>query len=80
MGPNFVGGFYSKANKAYTVNLTGYIQDLMRGQLKDYGTFISAEDFTSSTGSLNNLGRSILGGGSNTNYKVKLRVFYTDQK
>ncbi len=77
LGPGFVGGYSN--NNSYVFNFTGYIQDLMNGKLKDFGTFITPSDFTTASG-LNVLGRSIVGGGSNTTYKVKLRVFYTDQK
>lgn len=80
LGPGFVGGYYHSTTKSYTFNFTGYIQDLLRGRLKNYGTFITPTDFTSSTNSLNTLGRTIVGGGDNASYKVKLRIFYTDQK
>jgi hypothetical protein len=80
LGPGFVGGYYSSATKSYVFNFTGYIQDLLRGKLKNYGTFITPSDFSTAANGLNTLGRSVVGGGSNTNYKVKLRIFYTDQK
>lgn len=79
LGPGFIGGFYNSTSKSYTFNFTGYVQDLISGKIKNYGTFITPSDFTPSS-ALNNLGRSIVGGGVNTAYKVKLRVFYTDQK
>lgn len=79
MGPGFIDGFYNKDKKTYTFNLTGYIQDLISGRTKDFGTFITANDYTA-TDALSTLGRSVIGGGDNSTYKVKLRVFYTDQK
>lgn len=79
LGPGFIGGFYNSNNKSYTFNFTGYIQDLISGKMKNYGTFIMPTNFTPES-ALNVLGRSVVGGGSNTNYKVKLRVFYTNQK
>ncbi|WP_017260293.1 DUF4270 domain-containing protein [Pedobacter arcticus] len=79
LGPGFIGGFYSSNSKSYTFNFTGYVQDLISGKIKNYGTFITPSDFTASS-IFNNLGRLIVGGGVNTAYKVKLRVFYTDQK
>ncbi len=78
-GPSFIGGFYSSKTTSYTFNFTAYVQDLMSGKIKNYGTFITPSDFLPPS-ALNNLGRSVLGGGSNPTYKVKLRVFYTDQK
>lgn len=80
LGPGFVGGYYNDNTKAYVFNFTGYIQDLVSGKIKDYGTFIMPSDFASANG-LTGLGRSVLGGASsNTPYKVKLKIFYTDQK
>ncbi|HEX7367107.1 MAG TPA: DUF4270 domain-containing protein [Pelobium sp.] len=80
LGSGFVGGFYNSTTTSYTFNFTAYIQDLMSGRIKNYGTFILPSDFANPQGSLNILGRSVVGGGNNANYKVKLRVFYTDQK
>lgn len=79
IGAGFVGGFYSSPTKTYVINLTGYIQDLMSGRTKNYGTFISPSD-TNAANVFNSLGRSVTGGGINPDYKVKLKVFYTDQK
>lgn len=79
LGPGFIGGYYVAATKSYVFNFTGYVQDLISGKLKNYGTFINPSDFSAATG-LSTLGRSIVGGGSNVTYKVKLRILYTDQK
>lgn len=78
MGANFVGGFYNSANRTYTFNFTGYVQDLLSGRKKNYGTFISATDITTSA-VFNSLSRTVAGG-SDATYKVKLKIFYTDQK
>ncbi len=79
LGPGFVGGFYNTNKKTYTFNVTGYVQDLIAGKITNYGTFIMPSEFVPTAG-LNNLERSILGGGNNPNYQVKLRVFYTNLK
>nr|WP_294900832.1 DUF4270 domain-containing protein [uncultured Pedobacter sp.] len=80
LGPGFNGGYFNSVTKSYVFNVTGYVQDLLRGRLKDYGTFITPSDFTTATNGLNILGRTVVGGGGSANYKVKLRIFYTDQK
>lgn len=80
LGPGFIGGFYNTNVKSYTFNFTGYVQDLISGKMKNYGTFIMPSDVLNPSSNLNILGRSVVGGGAGTTYKVKLRVFYTDQK
>ncbi len=76
----FVGGFYDKSKKIYIINVTNYVQDLLSGKTKDYGTFLSTYDFTSPGSRLSVLGRSVIGGNTNQTVKLKLKVFYTDQK
>ena len=73
----FIGGGYRKDN-SYVFNITAYVQDLLSGK-KDYGTFISATNFTDTKTQSSNIGRSVLGGGKG-NYKMQLKVYYTDQK
>lgn len=81
LGPGFIGGFYSAKNNNYIINLTGYIQDLMSGKTTDYGTFITTYDLLTNSNKLSFPGRSVVGGGSNTEgYKMRLKVYYTDQK
>jgi hypothetical protein len=70
--------------------MTGYIQDLVSGKIKNYGTFISPNDFVATNSPnfeisktvnvFNNLSRSVVGGVAATNYKVKLNIYYTEQK
>jgi hypothetical protein len=62
---------------------------LLIGKSKDYGTFISTTEYgatsnpnleiSNSSNVLNNLRRSVVGG-STSNYKIQLKVYYTDQK
>jgi len=40
------GGYYDTYHKVYHYVITGYIEDLMRGKLTDYGTFIAPTDTT----------------------------------
>ena len=78
IGAGFIGGLYNSNNKSYVFNITAYVQDLLIGK-SDYGTFISAINFTDPKSQASSLGRSVLGGGSG-NYKMLLKVYYTDQK
>jgi hypothetical protein len=74
-----INGYYNKTTKSYTFNFTAYIQDLMNGKTKNYGTFITTTDFTSAANVFNTLGRSKVGGNTGT-YKAKLKIYYTDLK
>ncbi|MBK0382213.1 DUF4270 domain-containing protein [Pedobacter sp. SD-b] len=88
--PFSLGGFYNSAPKEYAINMTGYIQDLISGKTKDYGTFITPNDYIATNSSnyeiskaanvFSNLGRSVVGGVNTPNFKVKLRIYYTEQK
>lgn len=78
LGQGMVGGFYNSANSTYSINVTGYVQDLLRGRTTNYGTFISPFDYASTTSKLNSPGRVIVGGGgSTTANKLKLKIYYT---
>jgi hypothetical protein len=91
LGPNSIGGFYNAVPKEYKINMTGYIQDLISGKVKNYGTFVTPNDYIATNSPnfelsktvnvFNNLGRTVAGGGvSSSNYKVKLKIYYTEQK
>ncbi|MEO5909643.1 MAG: DUF4270 family protein [Pelobium sp.] len=82
-----IGGFYNAAKKEYVFNCPGYIQDLLSGRLKNYGTFITTTDFTRSfynilqpqpVSTLSQPARSVTGGGTNVTYRTFLRVYYTN--
>lgn len=79
IGPGYIGGFFSSNTKTYIFNITAYIQDLLNGN-PDYGTFISAISYLDAKGNASNFGRSIVGGGEFGNYKMQLKVYYTDSK
>jgi hypothetical protein len=79
LGSGYIGGYYNSVNKTYVFNFTGYIQDLLNGRTKNYGTFITTSDFTNPRSILNELGRAKTGG-SSVNNKVKLKIYYTDLK
>lgn len=78
------GGFYDTAKKRYVFNITSYVQDLVNGRLTQYQTFIGPANSRVSRASLNDVlplantvGRSIIGGGNGTLYKMKLNIIYT---
>lgn len=79
LGQGFIGGFYNSATKSYVFNFTGYVQDLINGKTKNYGTFITVSDFTSSGSIFDVAARSLTGGG-NVTYKAQLKIYYTDLK
>jgi hypothetical protein len=82
------GGFYDKYKtpKSYSFIISGYIEDLIRGKLKDYGTFIApADTVRNSSGiqpiNINNdiqvAARTVVGGGKKTSpYRMKLNIIY----
>jgi hypothetical protein len=79
------GGFYDNYHKSYHYVITGYIEDLMRGTMLDYGTFIAPADTTGlSTGTASiditntpQVGaRAVLGGNKTSAYKMKLNILY----
>ena len=82
-------GIYNKTNKTYTFNITGYVQDLLSGRTKNYGTFITSVDFTGIkrvnptltgfTTGLEQPGRTVIGG-TNASFKTQLKIYYTDLK
>ena len=80
------GGFYLPALKSYHFIVTGYIQDLMDGKTKDYGTFIAPVDTTNrrtvDIGTTpQTAGRSIIvGTDKNSPYRIKLNIVYTKLK
>jgi hypothetical protein len=89
LGFNLLDGTYNNAKIQYVFNITNHVQDLISGKIKDYGTFISTSDYrltqnpnleiSNSANVLDNLRRTVVGG-NNANFKIKLKVYYTDQK
>ncbi|MHB1179930.1 MAG: DUF4270 family protein, partial [Daejeonella sp.] len=77
------GGFYDAAKKRYTFVVTTYIQDILKGKLKQYDTFIAPVNlnYNRSTGPLasgTTASRAVLGGGKpGVTYKMKLNIIYS---
>jgi hypothetical protein len=79
------GGFFDTYHQSYSFIVTGYVEDLLRGKLKDYGTYIAPADSTGlSTGTVTSSignsatldGRSVIGGNKTSAYKMKLNILY----
>lgn len=80
------GGFYDTYHKSYHYVITGYIENLMRGKMVDYGTYIAPTDTIGlSTGratvSISNgadvAARVVVGGDKTSAYKMKLNILYS---
>jgi hypothetical protein len=77
------GGFYDSSKNQYKFQITSYIQDILKGKLKQYDTFIAPvnADYNRSIGpaaSGSTAGGSILGSGkSGLSYQMKLRIIYS---
>lgn len=74
-------GFYIKQEQNYHFLITGYIQDLIRGVTKDFGTFIAPIVPTNAVSVLPTAqvdGRTIaVGYDTSSPYRIKLNLFYT---
>lgn len=74
-------GFYDTQQQNYHFLISGYVQDLIRGVIPDYGTFIAPIVPTNSvsvTPSAQIDGRTIaVGYDTSSPYRIKLNLFYT---
>lgn len=77
------GGFYDSTNKRYKFVITTYIQDILRGRLKQYDTYIAPVglNYNRQTGPLPSGATAtgaVLGSGkTGVSYKMKLNVIYS---
>jgi hypothetical protein len=77
------GGYYDKTNKRYKFVVTSYIQDIVRGRLKQYDTYIApvAIDYNRQTGPVpsGTTATSVnFGSGKpGVSYKMKLNIIYS---
>lgn len=77
------GGFYDPSKKHYRFQITSYIQDILKGKLKQFDTYIAPVnvDYNRSVGpaaSGSTAGGSVLGSGkSGLSYQMKLRIIYS---
>ncbi|OCX51217.1 hypothetical protein BEL04_21175 [Mucilaginibacter sp. PPCGB 2223] len=80
------GGFYDDYHKTYNFIITGYVEDLIRGKVSDYGTYLAPADTTGyHVGSASiNIGntpivgsRVVIGGNKTSPYRMKLNIIYS---
>jgi hypothetical protein len=77
------GGFYDSTNKRYKFVLTTYIQNILKGKIKQYDTFIAPinTEYTRTLGTLpsgTTASRAVVGSGkAGVTYKMKLNIFYS---
>lgn len=77
------GGFYDSTNKRYKFMITTYIQDILKGKIKQYDTFLVPvnQDFNRTVGlsaTGNTAGQAVIGSGkSGVSYKMKLNIIYS---
>jgi len=84
-GANVFGGNYLTNTKEYHFVVTGYLQDILRGRLTDYGTYIAPIDVTNriSRGlvdigsTIQTAGRVVLVGTDKSPQRIRLNVIYT---
>jgi len=88
LGASTFGGYYTPGLKSYHFVITGYVQDLIDGKTKDYGTFIAPVDtINKQTVDINpttQIAGRLIGVGTETNknspnypYRIKLNIIYT---
>lgn len=85
VSPTLFGGYYNATTKQYVFVLTSYIQDLLDGKTKDYGTFLAPTPFGTTAAdiypSFSTAARSIIGSfkkGAGVGEKtMKLNIYYT---
>jgi len=77
------GGFYDSSKKHYRFQLTSYIQDIIKGKLRQYDTYIApvSTDYNRTAGPVvsgSTAGRAVIGSGkSGLSYQMKLRIIYS---
>ena len=77
------GGYYDKTNKRYKFVITTYIQDILKGKLKQYDTFIAPINlnFNRQQGPVSSgttATSAVIGSGkAGVSYKMKLNIIYS---
>lgn len=82
-GESIFGGYYNAVTRQYTFVVTSYIQDLLNGKTKDYGTFLAPTPSTEFEifPSVGSGARSVIGSFKKTpapgDNLIKLNIYYT---
>lgn len=77
------GGFYDSVNKRYKFNITTYVQDIVKGKLRQYDTYIApiSPNYNRQSGPVasgTTAGGAVIGSGkTGVNYKMKLNIIYS---
>lgn len=77
------GGFYDSSKKHYKFQVTSYVQDIIKGKLKQYDTYIAPVnlEYNRSAGPVvsgSTAGGAVIGSGkSGLSYQMKLRIIYS---
>lgn len=77
------GGFYNASKKRYKFVITTYIQDILKGKLKQYDTYLAPvnTDYNRSSGPIPSgatASRVVIGSGKGgVTYKMKLNIIYS---
>jgi hypothetical protein len=84
LDPTVFGGYFDAVKKQYVFVVTSYIQGLLSGSVKDYGTFLAptpTNEFQYLTPSLSSGARSVIGSfkknPSISDKTMKLNIYYT---
>lgn len=79
LGDLTFGGFYDSLKNRYVFVITSYVQDLIDGNIVDYGTFLAptgVDEFQLVPTAMA-AGRTIVGSNGNAANKLKLNIYYT---
>jgi len=79
------GGNYLSTNREYHFTLTGYIQDLLKGRITDYGAYLGVTDGVSRASGVVDIAPTVqtagrvvaVGSDKSSPYRIKLNVIYT---
>lgn len=67
----YYGGTYDATNRKYKFNIARYVQEVLTGDLQDYGLYLAI------SGGVVQASRVIIGGRTNPTYRIKLNLYYT---
>ena len=71
IGATYFGGFYNESKKEYRFNISKHIQEILNGEIIDYG-LILIPDKRQMTAN-----RVVLNGPESSNNKLRLELIYT---
>jgi len=81
--PSVIGAVYNSTKKCYVFSIGSYVQSILSGRLKPFDLYIAPIDYTAGTSDYNittsatTAMRSVLGGKNNSQYKMRINIYYT---